>query len=440
MNQKKMLTGLFLQALERCSPSKAVAEVITLDGNLCRIKDHSFNTGEKPVYILSVGKASVAMFNSAFQILGKNIAQSLVITPGADQANSCKADTVITASHPVPDEHSLQAGQAAINFLKNIPGDALLICLISGGTSSLMCLPAEGISIGDLHQTFELLNHCGASIHEINTVRKHCSQIKGGQMLRRLNPDITLIDLVISDIPDNDLSMIGSGPTTADSTTFLDTCNILLKHGIWEYIPASVQNHIGKGAAGEVEETLKPGDKPLQNHFSYIISSADKFAREIAALGKKEGFKTRIADEAYNDDVEKIASCIAGDVLSESSKMNKSAQELFIFYGESMVKVSGKGKGGRNQELALRGALKIAGTENITWLSAGTDGVDGPTDAAGAIVDGKTIEEARKKGVNPEEYLQQNNSYYFHEKMGTLLKTGPTGNNLMDVVLVMREE
>lgn len=436
MNQKKMLTDLFLRALEECSPAKAIAEVIASDGDQLQVKNHTFNVAKKPVYVLSVGKASVAMFNSAAQILGKNIAQSLVITPDAAQANSCRADKVIIASHPVPDESSLEAGQAAVHLLSNIPGDALLICLISGGTSSLMCLPAEDISITDLHQTFELLNHSGASIHEINTVRKHCSQIKGGQLLRWLNPDVTLVDLVISDIPDDDLSMIGSGPTTADSTTFQDAYNVLLKHSIWEKLPTSVRMYIEKGQMGEAVESLKPDEKPLQNHYSYIISSAAKLAGETSALAQNEGFKTQIADKAYNDDVEKVASFVADEALAESAKMKNNEQKLLIFYGESMVNVSGKGKGGRNQELALRGALKISGKENITWLSAGTDGIDGPTDAAGAIVDGKTVEQAQKKGLNPKEFLQQNDSYYFHEKMGTLLKTGPTGNNLMDVALI----
>lgn len=437
MNQKEYLKSLFLKALEKCSPSSAVAEVIVREGDNCRIKDHSFSINI-PIYILSVGKASVAMFNSAHQILGENITNSLVITPDDEQAKSCNGHTVIKGSHPVPDSQSLKAGRAAADFLNGVPEEALLLCFISGGTSSLMCLPPNAIPIADLHDTFDLLNNSGAAIHEINTVRKHCSQIKGGQILQYLSPGVTQIDLVISDIPDNDLSMIGSGPTAPDATTFKDAYHILLKHGLWEKVPVKVRAHIEKGIMGEVPETLKPGGDPLKKHYSYIISSAEKFAQQVADLATNDGFKVWVDDEAYNDDVEIVASSISNRVLSVKEKTSGMANspELLIFYGEPMVKVSGKGKGGRNQELALRGALKVAGDKKITWLSAGTDGIDGPTDAAGAIVDEQTIGQARQKGLNPEEYLQKNDSYNFHKKMGTLLKTGPTGNNLMDVVLV----
>lgn len=435
MEHKYYLEKLFKAALEQHSPAHAVASAITLNDNKCQIKEHYFELTQKPVYILAVGKASVDMFNSVHRILGKSITDSLVITPDEKPAGECKAQKVMIGAHPVPDEKSVTAGLMATDFITKIPANSLLLCLISGGTSSLMCLPADGIGISELGVMYELLNNSGAAIDEMNTVRKHCSDIKGGQLLQFLNPHATLIDLMISDIPNDDPSMIGSGPTLTDSTTFQDTYHILLEYNLWEKIPEAVKVHIEKGIAGEDAETLKPKQSKHKEHYSYIISSAGKLATGISEMAAKEGFVTQVEDAAFNDDVETVAAYISNKIL-EAKKSIK--PQLFIFYGESMVKVTGKGKGGRNQELALRGALKIAGHEHITWLSAGTDGVDGPTDAAGAIVDGGTVERALQKGIKPEDYLRRNDSYHFHKLMGSLFKTGPTGNNLMDLVLVCK--
>jgi glycerate-2-kinase len=440
MIPKKFITSLLLDALEACSPSRAVEEAVVPEGNQLTINGQKFDLKDRPVYLLAVGKASIPMCNAALKVLGDRIRKSLVITSDGSAVESCNADEVIVGDHPVPKENSLKAGGKAVQFLKAIPENALVLTLISGGTSSLMCQPPQGISIDDLNKTFELLNNSGANIQDINTVRKHCSQIKGGQLPRYLNPNITLIDLAVSDVPNNDLSIIGSGPTAPDLSTFQDAYHILLEFDLWDELPPKVREHIEMGIDGQVPETLKPNEDPLAEHYSYIIGSAQKLAQTIAQLAIDRGCDCRVADNAFNDDVEKVAASIAGEVLPVAPKNAQTGgtdPSLFIFYGESTVDVGGNGKGGRNQELALRGALKIAGYENITWLSAGTDGVDGPTDAAGAMVDGSTIAKARELGLNPEEYLRNNDSYHFHEKVGTLFKPGPTGNNLMDVVLVL---
>jgi glycerate-2-kinase len=333
-------------------------------------------------------------------------------------------------AHPTPDESSVKAGQKARNFFKDIPSKALIITLISGGTSSLLCFPQKGISIADIEKTFKLLNESGATIREINTVRKHCSQIKGGQLLQLLDPRVQLIDLVISDVPDDDLSIIGSGPTVEDPSTFLEARQILQHYEIWNRLPHSVRNHITDGIKQKVSETLKPGSDPLDTHTSHVMSSARTLAQTIGALASSDGLDYQVADGPFNEDVRLVADEITNTITGNSRT------KLFVFYGESTVTVTGSGKGGRNQELALYGALQIEGKKQFTWLGAGTDGIDGPTDAAGAIVDGQTISKAREQGLNLQKYLADNDSYHFHEKMGTLFKTGPTGNNLMDVVLV----
>lgn len=380
------------------------------------------------------------MFEEISEILKQRISCSLAIVPNEKQASACSADSVVIGSHPIPDEQSMQAGEKTVAFLQSIPSNALLINLISGGTSSLLCSPAKTIEINNLANTFELLVNSGATIQEINIVRKHCSRIKGGQLLRYLHSDITVIDLVISDVPGNALSVIGSGPTIPDFSTYKDAKRILIKYNLWNRIPDSVQNHIKLGVEGEVPETLQEGEYPSNLHQSVIIGSASILARKISQTASKQGFNVTVADRPFTGDVEEVASNTAEQVLSVAPKRQENrtgSSDLFVFWGESTVQVTGDGKGGRNQELALRGAKKIAGYDNITWLSAGTDGIDGPTDAAGAIVDGNTLDRALQQGCNPDSYLQNNDSYYFHEKMGTLFKTGPTGNNLMDLTLVV---
>ena len=439
MDSKILLKTLFLEGIERCSPHRAIQESLHVNGDEMTIKNSHYSIDGCPVYLFSVGKAAVPMYEKAGEILGDHITKSLVITNDQKAAASCKADEVMVGSHPLPDDRSVEAGNRTVDFMKDIPSNAIFITLISGGTSSLLTLPAEGISVDDLASLFKLLNNSGAPIHDINTIRKHCSKVKGGQLLRYLHPEVTLVDLVISDVPDDELSMVGSGPTIPDWSSYQDAYHLLLEYDLWQTIPKSIRTHIEKGIRGEVEETVKPEESPIKTQQSEIISSARKLAEKIGELASQQAKKVTVADEPFNKDVEDVASSIADIVLSSADKEKSGIGQpgLFIFWGESTVQVTGDGKGGRNQELALRGACKIADHSNITWLSAGTDGIDGPTDAAGAIVDGSTIAKAKEKNLDPNSYLSDNDSYHFHEQMDTLFKTGPTGNNLMDVVMVL---
>lgn len=324
-----------------------------------------------------------------------------------------------------------------MEFMQEIPAEALVINLISGGTSSLLCVPADGISITDLSTTFELMNNSGTIIHDMNIVRKHCSKIKGGQLLHHIHSQCAVVDLVVSDVPNDDLSTVGSGPTIPDQSSYQNAYHILLQHKLWERVPQNIRNHIEKGIRGEVEETVDPQNDPIENHRSMVVSSALMLAKKVAELAKERNLEVTVADTPFNDDVQKVASVITDLVLSKQDNTNGESPHMYIFWGESTVQVTGSGKGGRNQELALWAAMKIDGHKNITWLSAGTDGVDGPTDAAGAIVDGTTIAKAKERRMDPEMYLTENDSYHFHKKMETHLKTGPTGNNLMDLVMVL---
>lgn len=439
MDAQTVVKNLFLEGLELCSPERVIQQTLSVSNDTIRI-DNSGIFISGPIYIFAVGKASVPMYESAIRILKNHPVKSLVITSDAKQAKECSADEVLVGSHPTPDKNSLRAGERAIRFMEAIPKNAILINLISGGTSSLVSMPAAGISINTLSKTFNLLINSGAAIEQINVIRKHCSQIKGGQLLRHISPKAKVINLAISDVPNDDISHIGSGPTIPDASTFEDARQILEQFELWDKIPSTVRTHIQKGIHGEILGTVKADEKNIPTQYSRVISSASKLANTIGDLAEEKGLSVKISGQPFNDDVEVVASKIAESVLSRLEQRKEGEQPiLLIFFGESTVTVTGDGKGGRNQELALRGAQKIAGHDSITWLSAGTDGIDGPTDAAGAIVDGNTIPKAKEKHLDPNSYLASNDSYHFHRQMGTLLTTGPTGNNLMDLVVVLIE-
>lgn len=448
MDFKTYLTELFRRSLEALSPENIVRSNIVKTGNELQIAGKRIDTQGSPVHLMAVGKAAGPMIRGFMQAAGgvDELSDILVIAQQKTDLTDLPAGKIVYGSHPVPGEGSLTAGRQAVEFFRAVPAEGTLVTLISGGTSSLMCLPAERITISELNDVFRLLNNSGATIREVNAVRKHLSQIKGGQLLRNLDPGVTLIDLVISDVPDDDLSVIGSGPTTPDSSTFQDAYHVLLEYDLWKEVSDSVRDHIEKGLTGETVHTVKKNEDPLEDHYSRVIGSARKLAEKAGSLAGDDGFDVRIADEAFNEDVERMAKkittraiAVADDDNGTKSGDNTGNKQpvLLIFYGESTVNVTGGGRGGRNQELALRGAMHIAGKDHITLLSAGTDGIDGPTDAAGAVVDGSTIPQAKAGGLEPEVFLQDNDSYTFHRRMETLLCTGPTGNNLMDIVLVV---
>ena len=422
------LKEIYLKALDSHLPDLLVRKAL---------EKHLKYEGGKSLYLLSIGKASVKMAQGVFNKYGDEIADGIIIAPEGSHNPHGNPFQVVLGSHPTPDGNSLKAGQELIKFIRNIPENAVLLMLISGGASSLAVQLVEGISIQELEKVYKLLINSGADIYEMNSVRKHLSKIKGGLLIKYLNPAVNLFDFIISDVPGDDLEVIGSGLTIPDSSTFEDAKKVLTKYKLWNKLPGSVREYIENGVEGDEMETIKPGEDPVQNHQSYLVGSARLLAQSLVNEFQALGYQAVLANEYYSGDVEKVAGKIAGKAISRSQNKSENKPQVLVFYGESTVNVTGEGKGGRNQELALRAALKIEGYPNITWMSIGTDGIDGPTDAAGALVNGNTISEAKEKGMNPEKFLADNNSYNFHKKMNTLIKTGPTGNNLMDLQIVV---
>ena len=388
------------------------------------------------IWVLGAGKASVAMAAELIEVLPYAPIDGMIISPTHDYLDNIQ---IFKGAHPYPDEDTVAASYELLTLAEQIPdGDTAFFC-ISGGASSLLTIPPYGVEVDELATLHQLLLNSGASIHEINTVRKHVCELKGG-MLGKVLSNTNLITLLISDVPGDSSNSVGSGPTLADNTTFIDARNILQNFNIWDKTPVSIQTHIQLGIEGVIDENPSESEGFFKDHKVVELNSAGQLAQSVAAELEGQGYFTRVAEKAYSGPIRKVAKQIceqAISVLSTNQPVKKPA--ALIFYGESEVEVKGSGKGGRNQELALICALSLEGQHKVQLLSVGTDGIDGPTDAAGALIDSFTTLKARKKKLSPEEFLQNNDSYHFHKHMDTLIKTGPTGNNLMDLQVLIVE-
>jgi hydroxypyruvate reductase len=298
-------------------------------------------------------------------------------------------------------------------------------------------LPVEGVTLADKQRVTQNLLACGATIREVNTVRKHLSQLKGGQLARLARP-AQMAALILSDVIGDPLDVIASGPTAPDTTSFADALNVLRKYAIEQTTPANVVNHLRAGAAGKVPETPKPGDPLFDGVQNLLVANNSLSVEACAREAEESGYRplvlsTGAAGEARDVAREHVA--LARKILAEGKPVR--APACVISGGETTVTLRGKGLGGRNQEFALAAAIAADGLEGFSLLAAGTDGTDGPTDAAGAFADATTVSRARALGLNAEDCLARNDSYHFFEPLGDLLRTGPTGTNVMDLYLML---
>jgi hydroxypyruvate reductase len=408
-------------ALKAAAPGQAVLRHLRLDPK------HYRN-----IFVIGAGKASAQMARAVERLLGARITGGLVNVKDGHGAKLRRIE-IQECGHPLPDARGL-AGARRIAEIANQAGrDDLVLCLISGGASALLPLPTPPITLAQKQKTTRLLLHCGASIHEINCVRKHISRIKGGQLARLAYP-ATLLTLILSDVIGDDLDVIGSGPTVPDRSTFADARAIFEKYRIWNKLPAAVRDHLTSAA----EETPKPGDKIFENARNVVIGS-NALAVDAAALeARRLGFHTLVLSTFLEGEARQVArvhAAIAKEIRASGRPVKTPA--CVISGGEPTVTIRGKGLGGRNQEFALAAALDIAGLPDVVILSAGTDGTDGPTDAAGAIADGTTLARAQALGLDAAASLRNNDSYHFFEATGDLIKTGPTGTNVADIQLIL---
>ena len=419
---RKDALAIFRAALAAADPAEAVARHLTRR-SFARFRD---------IYVLGAGKAGASMAQAAERVLGSRITAGLLNVKYGHVARLRRIE-LNECGHPVPDARGVEGSRRIAELAARAGPNDLVVCLISGGGSALLPLPAAPITLEEKQAVTRLLLNCGANIHEINAVRKHISAIKGGQLARLAAP-ATVEALLLSDVIGDDLDVIGSGPTAPDASTFARVSAIFDHYGIAGELPAAVRDRIAAGLRGEIPETPKPGD-PLFRRVRNTVVGSNRLALDAAARAARGlGYRTLVlASEIQGEtrDVARMHAAIAREVARAARPARPPA--CLITGGETTVTIKGPGLGGRNQEFVLAAAIDLAGLPNVVVFSAGTDGTDGPTDAAGAIADGGTL--AR----NPEaaRFLDANDSYHYFDALGDLVKTGPTNTNVMDVRLLL---
>ncbi|MGO9012044.1 MAG: glycerate kinase [Bryobacteraceae bacterium] len=380
------------------------------------------------LYVIGAGKAGASMARAAERALGSMITGGLVNVKYGHVAKLRRIE-LNECGHPVPDERGVAGAERIVAIASAAGVGDLVLCLISGGASALMPLPAPPVTLAEKQEVTRLLLASGADIHEINAVRKHLSAIKGGQLARLARP-AAVEALLVSDVIGDNLDVIGSGPAAPDRSTFADAAEVLDRYGIRDKVPAAVRVHIDQGVAGAIEETPKPGDRILARVRNTVLGGSRLALDAAARHARQLGFRTLVLSSAIageTRDIARMHAAIAREVAETGRPVKPPA--CIITGGETTVTLRGGGLGGRNQEFVLAAALDIAGLDNVVVFSAGTDGTDGPTDAAGAIADGDTL----RRKPDARRYLDANDSYHYFEALSDLVITGPTNTNVADV-------
>ncbi|PKL49005.1 MAG: glycerate kinase [Candidatus Riflebacteria bacterium HGW-Riflebacteria-2] len=414
------------------APARLMRSELSLCNHILAIGDSRFDISAGRVFVIGGGKASAAMAAALEDLLGEKLAGGSVNIP-PETVGSTRLVVLNRSGHPIPDQAGVEGSRRIIELAERAGADDLVVCLVSGGGSSLMPLPGHGVSLADKQQLTFMLLRTGASIGEMNAVRKHLSGIKGGWLARRAFP-ARLINLILSDVIGDPLDVIASGPTVPDPTTFADAMEILQRYEIWHDSPETVRKLLTDGSRGLVEETPKPGDAVFERVSNHVIGN--NFTA-LAAAGESladAGFRVEMIRDQWQGDARELARNLAARALAAT---RSNVPVALVFGGEATVRVTGTGRGGRNQHAALAAVRDLAGYDNLLLAMLATDGIDGPTDACGALVDGSTLARAHKMGMTPEAFLQNNDSYSFFNALGELMHTGYTGSNVNDIYLIL---
>jgi hydroxypyruvate reductase len=432
--------AIFQAGLQAVLPSNAMHRYCHRQGGNLLIGDRSFCLKDyTDIYVVGAGKAGAAMAQVMEALLEGCITRGLI---SVKYGHTTPLDTIRTAEagHPIPDAAGQAAALEMLDIINRAGEDDLVIVLLSGGGSSLLPLPVQGISLEEKQITSDILIGCGANIHEINTIRKHISAIKGGRLAQAAFP-ATVVSLILSDVVGDDLDVIASGPTVPDASTFAQCDDIIQRYGISHRLPPTIPAHIAKGVAGAVSETPKPAADTWSHVHHQIIGSNREAIAAAASKAKALGYNTLILSSLMEGETRTVAQvhgAIAREIAATQHPLP--APACLLSGGETTVTLKGDGIGGRNQEFALAAALDIHDTALIVVLSGGTDGTDGPTDAAGAIADHTTLQRSQKAGLDVRDHLDNHNAYPFFKTLGDLLMTGPTQTNVMDLRIVLVEK
>jgi hydroxypyruvate reductase len=428
---------IFAAGLKAVDPGEAVKRCVTLKGERLHIGERELDLSEfSHIWAIGAGKGSAAMAQAVEEILGDLLSGGLIIVK-YDYRAVLKKVRLEEAGHPTPDEKGWRATQELAELVEKMGRKDLVLFLLSGGGSALLPMPVESITLDEKMATTRLLLKSGASIEEMNTIRKHLSQIKGGRLASLAHP-ATLVSLVLSDVVGDPLDVIASGPTVGDPSTFQDCQAVLDRYSLTDKLPPAVRAYLQAGIKGEVAETPKPNDEIFSNSYTALVGNNLQALQAAAEEAQMLGYKTLILSSMIEGDTTEAAgfhTALIKEIVRSGHPLGPPA--CLISGGETTVVVRGKGKGGRNLEFSLAAALNLAGLTGVCLLSGGTDGTDGPTDAAGAVVDGDTVRRALSKGLNPREFLAENDSYHFFQHLNDLLITGPTNTNVMDLRVIL---
>lgn len=419
---RSTLAGIFADAIAGVDPARAVRDTIDLDGTNLTYGEREFALDDAGrLVVIAFGKAAPAMVRGLADVVGGDRLTGIAVGVAPDE---CPLPLIV-GGHPEPDIGSVEGGRRALALAANAGPEDLVVCLVSGGGSALLEVPASDLSLEDLAATSRALIRSGADISDINVVRKHLSQVKGGRLAAAASR-ARLITLVLSDVVGDPLDVIASGPTIPDPTTYRDALEVIDQFGLRHRIPRPVLTHLAAGLSGKIPET--PQDRHSRSLIRVAGSGSIAAEAAVAAAGRR-GLRAEIVTTSLGGEARHAALDAVGT--------RRPGVDVLVYAGETTVTVTGDGVGGRNQEAALAAAMAIEGS-GITFLAAGTDGIDGPTDAAGAIVDGASVRRGRALGLDPAAFLDRNDANTYLAAVGDLLVTGPTGTNVADLWLVHR--
>ncbi|MBI4550965.1 MAG: glycerate kinase [Candidatus Latescibacteria bacterium] len=428
---------IFRHALAAVDPAEAVHRAVVRDIDRLQVHDRAYDLSRGGrVFVVGTGKAGALMAQAVEEVMGDRLTGGVVNVKDGHVA-PVRRVSLNEAGHPLPDEAGVRGAREIVRLLSGLEPDDLVFCVISGGGSALLPLPVDGITLAEKQTVTQLLLDCGATIHEINAVRKHISRVKGGQLARLAAP-ASVISLILSDVIGDRLDVIASGPTVPDTSTFVDCQRIIDRYDLRARLPAAVAAHLDAGLAGHIPETPKPGDPVFDRVQNVLVATNLLALRAAQERAEALGLRTIILSSGLEGETREVAtvySAMAKEIRSSGNPIPPPA--CVIAGGETTVTIRGTGKGGRNQEFVLAAARGIAGLDGVVVFSAGTDGTDGPTDAAGAVADGTTIRRAAAHGLDAERMLAANDSYHFFQPLGDLVITGPTQTNVMDLRLLL---
>jgi hydroxypyruvate reductase len=435
----RSVARILAQALAAVDPYQAVKRFLQREGGELVVAGYRYRLADfQRVFVVGAGKAGAPMATAVVEVLEDYLPEGIVIVKEGHRGDMAHVGPIeiLEAGHPLPDNRGVYGAKKLAELLAQTTPHDLVVCLISGGGSALLTLPAADLTLGDLRAFTDVLLASGATINELNSLRKHLDQVKGGGLARMAAP-AQVATLILSDVVGNPLDIIASGPTVPDPDTFANAHAVLARYGILERVPVSVRRLIEAGVRGEVRETPKPGDPLFERGVNVMVGSNLLAAEAAREQAQQEGFDTLLLTTYLQGEARQAGRFLAGiarGMVVDGQPVLRPG--CVIAGGETTVTLRGEGKGGRNQELALGAVEDLAGVPGVALVTLATDGGDGPTDAAGAVITGETLARAQELGLNPDEFLARNDSYHFFEPLGDLLKTGPTQTNVNDLAFV----